>query len=201
MVARTECLLVACVALLLVSCNTGNSEADTEHCSQGASCTTTSSAATTTTVPVPNIHDRNVAVNDLRFTLPAELTYGRKGGTSTGELMEGFYANFPLATSCANGCGSSFGSLPANSVVVGLGMLSGFPTPPSDLPNTSIAGRTASYAVSRPGICGSDETITVRLPHGTLGEYLVRACVSGPDLSVGERVVQALVASASFSGS
>jgi len=80
-------------------------------------------------------------------------------------------------------------------------MLSGFPTPPSDPPNTSIAGRTASYAISRPGICGSDETITVRLPHGTLGEYLVRACISGPDLSVGERVVQTLVESASFSGS
>jgi hypothetical protein len=162
---------------------------------------TTSSAAPPTTVLAPNVHDRQVSVNDLRFTLPAELTYGRKGGTSTGELIVGFYANFPLATSCTNGCGSSFGHLPPNSVVIGLGMLSGFPTQPTDAPNTSVGGRTASYSVSRPGICGSEETITVRLPHADLGEYLVRACVSGPDLSIGERVVQALVASASFSGS
>jgi hypothetical protein len=172
-------------------------EAEREHCGQGASCMTTTAAAPST-APSQRIISPTVSVNGLRFTLPPELTYRRDGATSTGEFVEGFYANFVLSSSCANGCGSSFGHLPPNGVVIGLGMLSGFPPQPTDAPNTSVAGRRASYAISEPGICGDDETITVRIPHPDLGEYVVRACLSGPDLAAGERIVQAVVGSATF---
>jgi hypothetical protein len=196
--ARLAGVAAICLALL-AACEYDGSEAASEHCGQGASCMTTTPSTTPAATP-QRLTSQAVAVHGLQFTLPLELVYRSDGGAASGESIDGFYGNFALSSSCANGCASSFGQLPADSVVVALGVATGSNTPAGDAPNTSVAGRPASYEVAHPGICGGDETITVQIP-GADVDYVVRACLSGPDLSIGERVVQALVASASFPAS
>jgi len=157
----------------------------------------TTTPSTTPAVTPHRLTSQAVAVRGLQFTLPLELVYRSDGGSGSGESMEGFYGSFALSSSCANGCASSFGQLPADSVIVGLGVATSPATPPGDAPNTSVAGRAATSIVARPGSCGGDETITVQIRSDGF-DYVVRACLSGPDLASGERTVQAVVASASF---
>jgi hypothetical protein len=98
----------------------------------------------------------------------------------------------------------SFTPLPVSAVVVGFGVLSGFgvggPDPADPAPNTTIAGRAAVFSADKPGSCGGDETITVRIPDPGGNDIMVRACLSGPDLTVGEQTIQAILTSATFTG-
>jgi hypothetical protein len=147
---------------------------------------------------------RTVSENGITFTLPKELQFRTNGFTSTGEFIDGFYANIPLHSACTDRCGlSTFNPLPPNAIVIGIGALSGFGVgarnPDDPAPNTSVAGRTAVYKADKPGDCGGDETIKFWIPdpaHGGIGDLLIRACIKGPDLASGEQVIQTLLRSA-----
>jgi hypothetical protein len=143
---------------------------------------------------------RTVSFEGFTFTLPTELQFRTDGFISTGEAIDGFYGNVPLGSACKDGCGlRSFSPLPAGSVVVGFGVIGANPVkdPP---PNTTIAGHAAVLSTEKPGTCGGDETINARIPNPSGAEIIVRACLSGPDLTDGERTVQAVLASAAFGG-
>jgi len=137
-----------------------------------------------------------VQLNGLSFTFPPSLTYRTDGFTSSGESIDAFYANVPLGPACTAACGlHSFSPLPADAIVVGFGTLSeigiGALHHDDPAPNSSIAGRAAIYTAAKPGTCGGDETITVRV-----GDYVVYACLTGPDLSSGEQTIHALLVTA-----
>ena len=88
--------------------------------------------------------------------------------------------------------------------MVSLGVLSGFgaggPDPAAPAPNISIAGRAAVFSADKPGTCGGNETINVRIPNPSGNEYIVRACLRGPDLTAAEKTIQSVLASALPSG-
>jgi hypothetical protein len=149
-----------------------------------------------------------VSVGGLNFTLPAELQFRTNGFASSGEAIDAFYANVPLGSACSPGCGlPSFSPLPPGAVVVGFGVLSGFgvgaPNPGDPAPNTSIAGQAAVVIADKPGNCGGDETISLWIPDASqsdVNDFLMRACLRGPDLRPAEQIVQALLASAESAG-
>ena len=59
------------------------------------------------------------ALGNLVFILPPVLRYHANGFTSSVESIDAYYANVPLGSSCAHGCGlASFDPLPDNAVVV-----------------------------------------------------------------------------------
>jgi hypothetical protein len=145
-----------------------------------------------------------IVVAGFNLTLPQELRFRTDGFVSSGEAIDAFYANVPLGRACTPGCGlASFSPLPPGAVVVGVGEWSGFgvgaPNPNDPAPNTSIAGHAALVMKDKPGNCGGDESITVRVPGADqtgINDFLMRACLQGPDLSAGERLVQMLLDSA-----
>jgi hypothetical protein len=147
---------------------------------------------------------RELTIAGITFTVPPELRYHADGFVSSGEAIEEFYANVPLGPACSSGCGiRSFSPLPADAVVVGLGVLSGAgvgaPNPNDPPPNTTIAGHAAVFTSQKPGGCGGDETIDVWIPgpgQSSLNAFLLRACLKGPDLAVGEHVLDMLIATA-----
>ena len=149
-----------------------------------------------------------MSVGGLTITLPVELRFRAEGFVSTGEAIDAFYANIPLGSACSKGCGlRSFGPLPPGGVVVGFGVLSGFgagaPDPNDPAPNTSIAGQAAVFTADKPGDCGGDETIKLWIPNpgeGDFNDFLMRACLKGPDLSTAEQLIQTVLASAAPSG-
>ncbi len=205
--------MFAALVLIVTATACSNDEADREHCGVGASCSTTAVIDTTTsatsqptdTTSTATSFSRTVSVQGLTFTIPAELRFRTDGFASTGEAVSGFYANIPLGPACSPGCGfSSFNPLPAGGVVVSLGVLSGFgaggPDPAAPAPNISIAGRAAVFSADKPGTCGGDETINVRIPNPSGNEYIVRACLRGPDLTAAEKTIQSVLASALPSG-
>ncbi len=150
-------------------------------------CSSDASGPTTTTFA------RSVAEPGTTFTVPGALTFRSDGFTSSVEAADGYYANFPLGDGCTPaGCGG-VRRPPANGVVVSFGVLSGMGTgvAPEVAPNTSIAGRDAVVTKELPGDCGGDETITAWIPTPNGSNVpIVRACLSGPDLATGERIVQ-----------
>ena len=197
----------ALIALVVTGCT--DDEATREACGKGASCGTTAMSDTTTsatsqptdTTSSATSFSRTVSVQGLTFTIPPELRFHTEGFVSTGEAISGFYANVQLGPACSPGCGlSSFNPLPAGGVVVGIGVLSGFgvggPDPADPTPNISVAGRAAVISTDKPGECGGDETINVRIPNPSGNEYIVRACLRGPDLTTAEQTVQSVLASA-----
>lgn len=199
--------LAVLLALVVTACT--DDEATRENCGKGASCGTTAASDTTTsatsqptdTTSSATSFSRTLSVQGLTFTIPPELRFHTDGFASTGEAISGFYANVPLGPACSPGCGlSSFNPLPEGGVVVGLGVLSGFgaggPDPAAPAPNISVAGRAAVFSTDKPGTCGGDETIAVRIPNPSGNEYVVRACLRGPDLTAGEQTVQSVLASA-----
>jgi hypothetical protein len=158
------------------------------------------SIASTSVTPVPSTE----LVQELTFTIPAELSFRTDGFASTAEGHSAFYANFPLGPACSPGCGlRSFSPLPAKGIVIGMGVLSGLgaggPDPANPAPNISVAGRSAVWSSDKPGNCGGDETVSVRIPHPGGNEYIVRACLRGPDLAAAEHMVQTMLASATLS--
>ena len=190
-------------------------EATRESCGKGASCGTTvsdtstsaTSQPTDTTWPATSF-SRAVSAGGLKFTLPAELRFRTNGFASSGEAIDAFYANVPLGSACSPGCGlRSFSPLPPGGVVVGFGVLSGFgvgsPNPGDPAPNTSIAGQAAVFTADKPGDCGGDETIKLWIPdpgQNDVKDFLMRACLQGPDLITAEQMVQTVLASAESSG-
>jgi hypothetical protein len=165
----TPLAVVGIVAVAASAC--GNDSAASAGCGSGLSCaastvsettsppgqqpeitpsaaTATSSATSQPTDTTSNVSSfaRTVSENGITFTLPHELQFRTDGLTSTGEFIDGFYANIPLHSACSNGCGlSTFSPLPPNAIVIGIGALSGFgvgaPNPDDPAPNTSVAGR------------------------------------------------------------
>ena len=148
-----------------------------------------------------------MSVGGLTFTLPPSLRFRTDGFASSGEAIDAFYANVPIGSACSPGCGlPSFSPLPPDAVVVGMGVLSGFgvgaPGPNDPAPNTSIAGRAAVFTADKPGECGGDETIKFWIPdpgQGDVNDFLMRACLTGPDLTTSEQIVESLLASAESS--
>lgn len=142
-----------------------------------------------------------VTAGGLRFTLPPELQFRTDGFLSSGEAFDSFYGTVALGAACSPGCGlASFAPLSPGAVVVGIGTRSGLGAGGSldgnVAPNTSVAGRLAFASTELPGTCGGDETVEVRIPDPASNEVVMRACLYGPDLTAGERILDALLASA-----
>ena len=152
----------------------------------------------------PPSFPRTVSAGGLTFTLPPELRFRTDGFSSSGESIDEFYGNVPLGSACSAGCGiSSFFPLPPGAVVVGMGVLSGIgvgaPEPNSPAPNTRVAGQAAAYLADKPGECGGDETIKVWIPdpaNNDFNDFLLRACLKGPNLSAAEQTIRDLLSSA-----
>ena len=205
--------LAVLVALVVTACT--DDEATRGGCGKGASCSTTVSGTSTSATSQPSdttssatSFSRAVSVGGLKFTLPAELQFRANGFASSGEAIDAFYANVPLGSACSPGCGlPSFSPLPPGAVVVGFGAFSGFgvgaPNPGDPAPNTSIAGQAAVFTADKPGNCGGDETINLWIPdpgQNQINDFLMRACLQGPDLTTAEQMVQTLLASAESAG-
>ena len=86
--------------------------------------------------------------------------------------------------------------------VISWGNVSGFGStvlPAGAIPNTSIAGFAATITTDKPGVCGSlqgDETIAARITHpGGNDDFLMRACLRGPNLPAAEQLVTAILSS------
>lgn len=160
--------------------------------------TTTTGPVATTTIAFP----RTVTVHGLTFTLPDELQFRTDGFASSFAAFDGYYANFALGPACVDGTCGSFAPLPANGVVVGLGNLPGPGLHVEGEPNTSVAGQPSvrvQHASTCAGTASAGEMIQVEI-RASDDTLLVEACVSGPDRTIGARVVQALVDSAVLSG-
>ena len=214
LVRRLTDLLAVAVLIALVVTACTDDEATREGCGKGASCGTTVSDTTESLTSQPTdttshtLFSQTVTAGGLKFTLPTELQFRTNGFASTGEAIDAFYANVPLGSACSPGCGlPSFSPLPPGAVVVGFGALSGFgvgaPNPGDPAPNTSIAGQAAVFTADKPGNCGGDETINLWIPgpgHNEINDFLMRACLQGPDLTTAEQIVQTLLASAEPAG-
>jgi len=170
--------------------------------SDSAVTETSRPAEATSVVDSPTV---TVLLGDLTFSLPSSFKFHADGFASSGEAVDDFYGNVPLGSACTHGCGlPSFSPLPAGGIVVSFGVLSGigaggrFPGEPA--PNTTIAGHDAVFAADKPGNCGGDETIAVRFPVLSEQDYMVRACLYGPDLAVAEQTIESILASAEVTG-
>jgi hypothetical protein len=161
-----------------------------------------STPSPTVTTPGPTY------VGGLSVRMPAALRYHVDGFTSTAESTSGFWANVPLGSACSPsaGCGLAvLGPFPPNAIVIGWSSTSGFgiggrqPTDPT--PNLTVGGRRAVYTSERPGTCGGDETITVRVlaPNASgNGDAVLQACLTGPDLVTGEAMIRSMLDSVQF---
>lgn len=69
-------------------------------------------------------------------------------------------------------------------------------------PNTSIAGLPSTITTDKPGICRglhTDETITAKIADpGGSDDFEMQACLTQPNLSTGEKLVMAMLASVSM---
>ncbi len=183
---RAMVILAGLVAL--TSCSSGDSST-----SRAGATDAVGQATTTTAFP------RMLTEGGLTFTIPDELTFRSDGFASSAESVDDYYSNFEVRDGCTpNGCGAPVPSS-SGGIVISFGVLSGFGVgiAPDVAPNASIAGRDAVVTHEQPGACGGDETITAWIPNADgFNVPMIRACLRGPDLESGERIVQAVLDSA-----
>lgn len=204
-------VLAVALGAIATSCADAGPQADRDACG-AESCASMTTRDPTTVPPTSPPFGSNspeppltVSIQGLVFTLPSELRFRTDGFTSTGESIDGFYANVPLGSACAHGCGlSALSPLPDGAVVVGIGVLSGAGVgegnPEHLAPNISVAGRSAVFLTDVPGTCGGEETIQVWIPNPSGNDQIVRACLYGTDLTASEQTVRSVLASAELVG-
>jgi hypothetical protein len=188
---RRWAVLAAAALVVAAVATTATLESTRDH----REPTPSGSTAPDTTSPT-RAQGFDVTSNELTFHLPGVFRYSTEGFASTGEGYGNFYSTAPMPHGpCTAGCGiGNLAPTTPNTVVIGIGSIA-LPLDPNDHPNTTIAGLDAHFVTSAE--CG-DELISVRVE--SFGETIVRACLSGPDLASGERIVREILATATRIG-
>lgn len=186
----------------LAACSGSRPDATGTTSTASAAPASASSPISATTTSAGASH--RVDIGGLQFDLPAELGYRIDGFTSTADSVFAFYGNVPLTDEChtpGGACGRPLDVLPPGGILVSWGNASFLDPSPSGgaATNTSIAGFPSTVTTERPGQCsdlGGDETITARIYQPNRSDFLMRACLRGPDLSrSGEQLVVSMLAS------
>lgn len=202
-------VLTAAVSLALATCSACSGQS---HGRSAAAANTVSTVqAPVTVVPIPM---QRFADGGLSFEHPRPWTEARYTRISSFTTLLTYLSNAQLHDPCTTTrsptettttCGDPIKALPPGGVLatwtaVGRPMVG----PAVPHPNMNVHGRSASFALARPGECarlGVDETITVDINRGVPDNYYeMVACLRDPGAAAHETLVREMVASTEIRG-